>query len=113
MGVRQGCILSPQLFNLLPEFCPPPRSSMRLTQYHDRRKLTNNLKFADDIILLAYMQTLVDKVHNASKNFGLKINIAKNQVQVINKITTKASITINSSPLEKVDQFTYLNGVIY
>ncbi len=80
MDVIQGLSYPPAL-NILPEFShlPSPQWGNK-RQYHDRRKLIlTTWKFADDIILLANsdenLQTLVDKAYNASKNFGLKINI--------------------------------------
>ena len=49
--------------------------------------LIDNLRFADDIVLLACneidLQFIVDCVQQWSSNFGLKINIAKTEVQVM------------------------------
>ena len=49
----------------------------------------NNLRFKDDIVLLAEieydLQTLVSKVDTFSRKFCLTIYKSKTQVQVINK----------------------------
>ncbi|XP_072042920.1 uncharacterized protein [Amphiura filiformis] len=44
--------------------------------------------------------------------FGLTINIAKTEVQVIGRETAKATISIGNSILEQVESFIYLGGVI-
>ncbi|XP_072017475.1 uncharacterized protein [Amphiura filiformis] len=44
--------------------------------------------------------------------FGLTINIAKTEVQVIGRETAKATISIGNSTLEQVESFIYLGGVI-
>ena len=66
--------------------------------------LINNLRFADDIILIAdterNLQTLVDKVYRSSSNFGLKINITKTEVQDISKQPQPLNITINGETLK-------------
>ena len=89
VGVRQGCVISPLLFNLLLEL-------VMLYATHDttigaqiQGYLISNLRFADDIVLLAEnvtdLQTIVDKVFQSSSDLGLKINIAKTEVQTISR----------------------------
>ncbi len=61
VGVRQGCVISPQLFNILPE-------DVITTALHGidiSGWSINNLRFADEIVLIAEsakeLQTLVTK----------------------------------------------------
>ena len=79
-GVHQGCILSPQLFNILLELV------LRLAIQDEQ---INNLRFADDINLLAEtkvnLQFLVARVDTFGKKFGLTINSSKTEVQVMNR----------------------------
>ena len=76
----------------------------------------NNLRFADDIVLIAEsesdLQTLVNAAQQVSSSFGLKINIAKTEVQVISKRSQEINININGKPLQQVDKFVYLGGTI-
>ena len=78
-GVRQGCILSPCLFNFYAEYI------MRNTELDEAqagikisRRNINNLRYADDTTLLAEreeLKSLVMKVKEESKKVGLKLNI--------------------------------------
>ena len=80
VGVRQGCIISPQLFNILLEVA-------MLYALHDldvgacmNGSIINNLRFADDIAILAEseedLQTLISEVFKSSSQLGLKISLA-------------------------------------
>lgn len=116
VGVRQGCILSPQLFNILLEL-------VMLYATHDSTygvmvsgHRINNLRFADDIALIAAsensLQLLVDSVNDVSRNYGLKINIKKTEVQVISRHPHPVNININNTKLAQVEKFVYLGGTI-
>ena len=81
-GVRQGCILSPCLFNLYAEYI------MRNTGLKEAQagiKLTgrniNNLRYADDTTLMAEseegLKSFLMKVKEESEKVGLKLNIQK------------------------------------
>lgn len=116
VGVRQGCVLSPQLVNIILE-------AVMLYVIHDtmigvrvQGQLINNLRFADDIVLVADndrdLQTLVVLVHQSSSNFGLKINITKTEVQAISKQPQLLNINIGGKQLKQVEKFTYLGGTI-
>jgi len=77
--------------------------------------LCSNLRFADDIALLAEsesdLQSHIDSLHANSTRFGLKISTSKTEVQCISRNPTAVSINIGSTVLAQVDQFTYLGGV--
>ena len=82
--MRQGCLLSPDIFNLfleniLTETC------IDLGINVDGYKL-KDLHFADDIALIADskidLRTLVERVHEASKKYVMKISIPKTKAMV-------------------------------
>src|SRR3984885_5948690 len=78
--------------------------------------LINNLRFADDIDLMAEsedkLQELTTRVHESSKRFGLKINGEKTKTMTIGKKKEKISIRLGGEELEQVKEFVYLGGVI-
>ena len=83
-GVRQGCILSPCLFNLYAEYI------MRNTGLDEAqagikiaRKNINNLRYADNTTLMAEskeeLKSLLMRVKEESEKASLKLNIQKNE----------------------------------
>jgi len=73
-----------------------------------------NLRYADDIILLATLeaelQELVDRLNRVSREYGLLITVDKTKVMVSNDITCR--ILIQNEQLEQVDTFLYLGSLI-
>ena len=76
------------------------------------RILTRELLFADDSALVAHsaeeMQQIVDCFSNASKKFGLKINIKKTEVlyQPNSTRTREEDIMVGGNKLNSVLEFT-------
>ena len=91
-GVRQGCILSPCLFNLYAEYI------MRSTGLEEAqagikisRRNINNLRYADDTTLMAEreeLKSLLMKVKEESEKIGLKLNIQKTKIMAYGPITS-------------------------
>ena len=81
-GVRQGCILSPCLFNLYAEYI---MQNARLEEAQAEIKIAwrniNNLGYAYDTTLMAEseeeLESLLMKVKEENEKAGLKLNIQK------------------------------------
>ena len=92
-GVRQGCILSPCLFNLYADFI---RRNTGLEEAQGGIKIagrnTNNLIYADDTTLMAEseeeIKSLLMKVKEKSEKVGLKLNIEKTKIMASGPITS-------------------------
>ena len=83
-GVRQGYILSPCLFNLYAEYIMR-NAGLEKAQVGIKtaRRNINNLRYADDITLMAEseeLKSLLMKVKEESEKVGLKLNIHKTKI---------------------------------
>ena len=84
-GVRQGCVLSPCLFNFYAEYImrnagqEEAQAGIRITG-----RYINNLRYADDTTLMAEseeeLKSLLMKVKQESEKVGLKLNIQKTKI---------------------------------
>ena len=91
-GVRQGCILSPCLFNLYAEYI---MRNAGLEEAQAGIKIAgrniNNLRYADDTTLIAdseELKILLMKVKEESEKAGIKLNIQKMKIMASSPITS-------------------------
>ena len=91
-GIRQGCILSPWLFNLYAEYImrnaglEEAQAGIKIA-----RRNINNLRYADDTTLTAEseeLKSLLMKVKEESEKVGLKLNIQKTKIMASGSITS-------------------------
>ena len=110
--VHQGCILSPCLFKLYPEYI---MRNARLDKLQAGIKIArrniNNLRYADDTTLVAEseeeLKSLLMKVKEENKKAGLKLNIQKTKVMASGGIT---SWQTDGETMETVIDFIFLGS---
>ena len=113
-GIRQGCILSPCLFNLYAEYIMR-NAGLEETQAGIKiagRNINNHI-YADDTTLMAEreeeLKSLLMKVKEESEKVGLNLNIQRTKIMASSPIT---SWQIDEETMETVTDFTFLDSKI-
>ena len=105
-GVRQGCILSPCLFNLDEEYImwnaglDEAQAGIKIV-----RRIINNLRYADDTTLTAEseeLRSLLRKVKEESEKVDIKLNIQKTKIIASGPIS---SWQIDGKTMERVRDY--------
>ena len=92
-GVRQGCVLSPCLFNLHAEYI---MQNARLDEAQAGIEIAgrniNNLRYTDDTTIMAEseeeLKSPLMKAKEESEKVGLKLNIQKTKIMASSPITS-------------------------
>ena len=111
-GVRQGCSLSPLLFNIYAEAMMVEAMEGIEEGIKVGGKLIKDVRFADDQGMIAKseagLQKIMDGLNSTSLEYGMKINIKKTKVMKVSKVGGEVNITINGTKIEQVKSFKYL-----
>jgi hypothetical protein len=115
-GVRQGCILSPKLFNIYGECIMRKALEGWEGGISIGGEKITNLRFADDTTLIASsveeLNQLMQRVELASETFGLMINRTKTKAMIIDRGGVLEGAVQPTAGIDLVSQFVYLGSLI-
>ena len=113
-GVKQGCCLSPILFNLYSE-CLTKEGRKGFGDFKIRGQIIHTVKYADDLVLLAkeetVLQDMIDKLIEIGRCCEMEMNVEKTKVLRISRQLFPVKIMIGQKQLESVESFKYLGSV--
>ena len=116
VGVRQGCLLSPTLFNIYLEQI----MSAALEEHDGRVSIDGsnitNLRFADDIDALAEeeqeLEALVESLEKNSTRYKMEISAEKTILMTNSANGLQREINVKEQKLGTVTSFKYLGAVV-
>ncbi len=138
VGLRQGCVMSPWLFNIYMDGVmrkvKGKVGEVGVKMYDEGRTwVLNSILFADDTVLIAEnesdLQKLVIVFDSVCKRRKLKVNVNKSKVMVCERSRSEVvdfvcpnrvgieckrecKITLNGEEMEEVNGFKYLGSVM-
>ena len=116
VGVRQGCLLSPTLFNIVLERVMADAPGDHKSTVSIGGRTISNLRFADDIDGLAGSElefaNLVERLDKTSIAYGMQISAEKTKLMINNINGISSNIRVNGERQETVQSFKYLGAIV-
>ena len=114
-GVRQGCILSPTLYNIYAEEAFKDFGKNKGIKIGERTM--NRIMYADDTAILSdskeELKELIEELSERGREYGLTVNFSKTKIMKVSRTgENETSLFIEGKEIKSVQSFDYL-GVLF
>lgn len=115
-GVRQGCILSPLLFNIYTEYIMRDILDNWQGGISVGGRKVNNLRYADDTLIITSsveeMEFIMHRLQETSADFGLKLNPNKTTIMIVDRQNNNQPHIKTIAGFKVVNKYLYLGSLI-
>ena len=115
-GTRQGCSLSPTLFNIYVNDLEKCINSEDCDPVKVGQQATGCLMYADDILILSQsangLQKSLNRLHIYCNKWKLHVNTKKTKIMVFNSRKFHHTFTIGNQVVQQVDSILYLGFML-
>ena len=118
-GLRQGCVLSPSLFNVYMDAMMRKATEGAPGGVRVGEETVVDLDFADDVALLAdtwmVLAGMVMRMEMVTQRFGINISAKKSEVLYVGRGPGEVrveDVTLRGETIREVGEFTYLGSVV-
>ena len=116
-GVRQGCLLSPVLFNIYGEMLIQEALQDQDGGVVIGGRTVKSVRFADDTAILAKtereLQLMLNNLNDTVEAYGMRINEKKTKVMKMSRSNKEEiNILLKGKQLEEVKQYKYLGSIL-
>ena len=115
-GVRQGCVMSPWLFNVFMDKIVREGMENFVGGVKMSTTEVSVVLFADDVMLLTErkedMEVNLRELKKAMSNWGMKIHWGKTKVMMVSRKGEECKVCVDGEEIEQVQNMKYLGAIL-
>ena len=115
-GVRQGCVMSPWLFNVFMDKIVREAQERFTEEVQLETTIVKLVLFTDDVMMLAEksedMERNLTEMKKAMDNWGMKIHWGKTNVMMVSRTGDDCKVNVDGQDIAQVEKMKYLGVML-